>query len=669
MSNALNLIVNFKAVDKLTGALKNIMQGSKGTIAGIRQTQAELKKLQVNQKAIDGFKTLKTNVRQTGTDLAAARAKASELGRALHTSDAPTKKMKQDFERARKEVEKLEKRLHDQTRALNQSRSGLDANGIATRNLAQHQRDLTSQIEAANKKLEQQKARAERTARMQARLGAVKDFGLEKGAMATAGVTLPILALAKTSIDQSREGAIAVAQVQASIASMGPVAQRSLEQLKQQSADLMHQSLFDDDDIMKNVTAKLLTFGKVTGTMFDRAQQAALDLSAKGFGPIESTSVMLGKALQDPIKGINAMSRAGVSFSAEQKAMARSMVEAGNIAGAQAMIMKEVEKQVGGAAKAARDADPAAALGLSFGELQQAIGDRLVPRLITLVDKVVAMMDAFGNLSPAMQDNILIFGAIAAVAGPLLVVIGSIAAAISALVTVGPVLATVFTAVTGPVGLFIAIMAGLALFMYRNWDLMKASALSFAQWVAGLWNGLINVAISVWTGIAGAFGRGINWVQEKLSTLASWMKSIGSMMMDGLLMALNPALLANRLLAVARGGITAFKNYFGIKSPSRLMMQMGGHVATGLAMGLDQGRGRPMRSMGRLAAGVAGAGALSLAGPAGAAPAAGTAPAAAARPIEIHIHQQPGESADELARRVAKLLERRGGGGNYGDDT
>lgn len=183
-------------------------------------------------------------------------------------------------------------------------------------------------------------------------------------------------------------------------------------------------------------------------------------------------------------------------------------------------------------------------------------------------------------------------------------------------------------------------IAGAAYLVYTNWDKIKA-----------------------------AFGAGVAWVKSALGALPAWMKSIGSMMMDGLLMALNPVLLANRLLAVARGGITAFKNFFGIKSPSRLMMQMGGHVATGLAMGLDQGRGRPMRSMGRLAAGVAGAGALAIAGPASAATGAGPAPGAAMGNIEIHIHQQPGESADELARRVMKLLERRGGGGNYGDDA
>jgi hypothetical protein len=172
-----------------------------------------------------------------------------------------------------------------------------------------------------------------------------------------------------------------------------------------------------------------------------------------------------------------------------------------------------------------------------------------------------------------------------------------------------------------------------------------------------------------WGQIKAAFAAGVAWVKGVLTALPSWFSTIGGQMMMGLLSALNPALLAARLIAIARQGVTAFKNFFGIKSPSRLMMQMGGHVSTGLAHGIEGGARRPLRAMGRLAANVAGAGALTLSGPALAAP---TAPRQrqAAGPVEIHVHQQPGENAEALAQRVARLIERRGGGGrgSFGDD-
>lgn len=174
--------------------------------------------------------------------------------------------------------------------------------------------------------------------------------------------------------------------------------------------------------------------------------------------------------------------------------------------------------------------------------------------------------------------------------------------------------------------------------------------------------GLLGYAVYAnWAKIKGAFGSGIAWIKGKFMGLPTWMRSIGTMMMQGLLMALNPALLVARLLQVAKTGITAFKNFFGIKSPSRLMMQMGGHITEGLAHGVERGARRPMRAMARMTTGLAAA--ASFAAPA--------AHARAPAPITIHIHQQPGEDAHALAERVADVLERRQRGhrlSSYQDD-
>ncbi len=163
-----------------------------------------------------------------------------------------------------------------------------------------------------------------------------------------------------------------------------------------------------------------------------------------------------------------------------------------------------------------------------------------------------------------------------------------------------------------------------------------------------------------WAKISGAFTTGFNYVKGLLAAAPAWMRSLGSMMMQGLLAALNPMLLANRLLSIARTGITAFKQFFGIKSPSRLFMEMGGHMTSGLAIGVDRGGKQPLRSMNKLA------GQLADTGSSITAPGRAMARGASARrgsggptaaPITIQIFQQPGESADTLAARVMQLLE------------
>jgi hypothetical protein len=106
------------------------------------------------------------------------------------------------------------------------------------------------------------------------------------------------------------------------------------------------------------------------------------------------------------------------------------------------------------------------------------------------------------------------------------------------------------------------------------------------------------------------------------------------------------------------------------------MMEMGGHVATGLGHGIEAAPTSPA-AMGQMADTVAGAGALALTGPslpAASAPAFargdhGARPPQPAAPITIHIHQQPGEDAQALAERVGRILERKGKGhGAFADD-
>lgn len=175
-----------------------------------------------------------------------------------------------------------------------------------------------------------------------------------------------------------------------------------------------------------------------------------------------------------------------------------------------------------------------------------------------------------------------------------------------------------------------------------------------------------------WDKIKATFWGAVDAVKQTLQGLPGWLRNIGSMMMQGLLLAINPMALAGKLLEVARNGITAFKNYFGIKSPSRLFMQMGGHLTDGLAIGIDRNRHAPSRAIGRMATGVMAAGSMSLT-PMAAAARPGTAGpgAASGDRYEIHIHQQPGEDADALVRRIMAEIDKaraRKSRSGYGDD-
>jgi hypothetical protein len=119
--------------------------------------------------------------------------------------------------------------------------------------------------------------------------------------------------------------------------------------------------------------AKLMTFkelAKTAGQMggaFDRATMAAVDMAAAGFGSAEQNAVQLGKALNDPVKGINSLTRSGITFTVEEKKKIAAMVESNRMLDAQKMILKAIETQVGGTAAASASASEK--IGQSFNQL------------------------------------------------------------------------------------------------------------------------------------------------------------------------------------------------------------------------------------------------------------------------------------------------------------
>jgi murein DD-endopeptidase MepM/ murein hydrolase activator NlpD len=143
-----------------------------------------------------------------------------------------------------------------------------------------------------------------------------------------------------------------------------------------------------DDEAIQSGANLLLTFKNVRneagagGAVFDRATQSAVDLSAAGFGSVSGASKMLGKALNDPVKGISALGRAGVTFTEQQKEQIGVMVQSGDTLGAQKIILGEVESQVGGVAAAS--ATMGEKLSVSFGNFKEQIGTALLP----VIDRV-----------------------------------------------------------------------------------------------------------------------------------------------------------------------------------------------------------------------------------------------------------------------------------------
>lgn len=212
-------------------------------------------------------------------------------------------------------------------------------------------------------------------------------LGAVLGGISIGLVARKIYSFANESIDLFNIQEAAVANVQAGLVSTAGVAGRSLNQLKTQAADLQKKTFFGDETILQNATAQLLTFTNITESNFDRTQAIALDVTSKlkGLGStgedLRSTSILLGKALNDPVANLGALSRVGIQFSVQQKEQIKTMAKGGNVIGAQNIVLKELERQYGGTAEALAKTSGGMELSVKnlTGDVKELIGKALSP--------------------------------------------------------------------------------------------------------------------------------------------------------------------------------------------------------------------------------------------------------------------------------------------------
>jgi phage-related minor tail protein len=130
--------------------------------------------------------------------------------------------------------------------------------------------------------------------------------------------------------------------------------------------------------------------------IFDQATGIITDMSVALGQDTSSSAIQLGKALNDPIKGVTALQRVGVSFTASQKEQITTLVESGKTLDAQKLILAELGKEFGGAAEAA--ATPLGKLAAAHRRPGRELGGYLIP----YVDKAATFL--MDDLLPAAGD-------------------------------------------------------------------------------------------------------------------------------------------------------------------------------------------------------------------------------------------------------------------------
>jgi hypothetical protein len=248
----------------------------------------------------------------------------------------------------------------------------MDVFALAVKLQAQGQAQVEGALESVGKKL-----------------GLTSKAAMAAGAALTAGVAGAMALVLKNSM----EAETSMAQLNATIKSTGGAAGFSASQIAGMAGDLQKVTAYGDDAIIA-MQSVLLTFTKVRGNEFKDATASILDMATALKMDLKGAAIQVGKALNDPVAGVAALGRAGVQFSEDQKAMIASLVETGKQAEAQRLILKELEVQFGGSAKAARETMAGAlqALNNAFGDLFE--NQRVIDQFRKVVEQLIAIVSS-----------------------------------------------------------------------------------------------------------------------------------------------------------------------------------------------------------------------------------------------------------------------------------
>ena len=384
------------------------------------------------------------------------------------------------------------------------------------------------------------------------------------GVMAGAFAVDKVVSFFGSAISEARESQKVNGQTEAVIKSTGGAAKVSAGQMGDYATAISNKTGIDDEQIQagENMLATFTNVRNEAGKgndIFKQATSISTDLAvATGVDQVKA-NVMLGKALNDPIAGMGALKKVGVTFNDAQKTQITTMMKAGDTMGAQKVILAELSKEFGGSAAAQSTAGEKASN--SWNNLKEAVGTGFLPVLDTVMGfisntLIPGLMKMGGFLADNGRTIGIVAGIISAVFLPLLIKMGveatisaakqvaawvtssagaasSAAASVASMVVQGAKwvwmgitalagaaqIAAAWLISLGPIAIVIAVVVGLGILIFKNMDLIKG-------WISAAWDWIKNTTETIWNGIKGFFTATWNAIKTIFTTVFNVIKAM-----------------------------------------------------------------------------------------------------------------------------------------------
>lgn len=214
-----------------------------------------------------------------------------------------------------------------------------------------------------------------------------------------------------SSVEAYEASQNSLVQLNAVLTSTKGVAGVTRDQVLRLSSALQQQSKYSDEAVT-DAQSLLLTFTNIGKDIFPQATKTVLDMSQALGQDLKSSSIQLGKALQDPILGITALRRVGVNFNDQQQETIKNLVESGHLLDAQKLILKELGTEFGGSALAASKtfSGQMVILKNNLNDVQETIGKGIVETLANMsggMEGLNAKVKAFNDFLVAHKDVVM----------------------------------------------------------------------------------------------------------------------------------------------------------------------------------------------------------------------------------------------------------------------
>lgn len=212
----LKLEVIFGSKNQLSPALKAILSSSNAAAKALKKTREEIRALNDQQKKIDGYQKQKKAVQDQAKALQDLQNHIKSLRQQMKMN--PSAELTRDFDKSVAKAKKLKQEYERNRIELQRMRTEMNNAGLSTNRLSEHQQRLRNDLNRANQSMREQEQRLQRMTQMQenygrhaGRLRAAAGYGVGAamtGAGALYSMRKPIEESKHVDVEENRIGAL-----------------------------------------------------------------------------------------------------------------------------------------------------------------------------------------------------------------------------------------------------------------------------------------------------------------------------------------------------------------------------------------------------------------------------------------------------------------------------